>query len=113
MTLIYHMLPVTTWQTLPPDAEYRAESLATEGFIHCTGESERLAEVANRFYRQERDDFVILSIVPGLLEAELRWEEADAHLFPHVYGPISRAAIVAVTPFPRSADGTFEAPNLS
>lgn len=110
MAIIYHMLPSATWQALPQDADYRAESLSTEGFIHCTSEPERLVEVANRFYRQEKGAFLILCIDSTAVQATVRWEEADEHLFPHVYGPIARVAVVAVTPFPRLADGTFTTP---
>lgn len=110
---IYHLLPVATWEKLSPAIDYRAESLATEGFIHCTGESERLVEVANRFYRQADGAFVILSIDCEMLKADVRWEPADGHLFPHVYGPINRSAIVTVTPFPRQADGQFLPPSLT
>lgn len=109
---IYHMLPADNWHALTPQTDYVAESLAREGFIHCTGEPARLVEVANRFYRHIGGEFVILSIATAGLEAELRWEEADGHLFPHVYGPIAHRAVVAVDPFPRAADGTFQPPAL-
>ncbi len=113
MQLIYHMLPIDQWHALTAQADYVAETLASEGFIHCTGEPERLVEVANRFYRQIAGEFVILSIAATKLQSELRWEEADGHLFPHVYGPVVRTAIVAVDPFPRAPDGTFQQPALT
>ena len=39
---IYHMLPRTEWQQQAPETPYRPASLAGEGFIHCTGEADRL-----------------------------------------------------------------------
>jgi len=107
------MLPVAEWQQLAPEAPYVAATLATEGFIHCTGEPALLVEVANRFYRHLAGEFIILSIATAKVQAELRWEEADGHLFPHLYGAIERAAIVATDPFPRAADGTFQHPKLA
>lgn len=112
MTIIYHIIPRTAWQAWPAGTTYRAESLATEGFIHCTGEPEHLVEVANRYYRQRSDEFVILSVNTEALEAEVRWEEANQHRYPHIYGVIEPGAIVAVTPFPRLDDGTFQQPPL-
>ncbi|MBX3014491.1 MAG: DUF952 domain-containing protein [Caldilineaceae bacterium] len=105
--LIYHMTPAQSWHTHPPATPYSADSLATEGFIHCTREPERLLVVANRFYRQQPGDFVILCVETEQLQAEVRWELADGHLFPHIYGPITPAAIMKVIPFPRNPNGEF------
>ncbi len=110
--MIYHMTPARIWQALGPTDLYVADSLATEGFIHCTGEPERLVVVANRFYRSISDDFVILCIEPAHLQAPLRWEVADGALFPHLYGPLNRAAVSAVIPFPRDGEGNFLPPAL-
>lgn len=111
--LIYHMLPAARWATLDAAVDYVADSLATEGFIHCTGAPTLLAEVANHFYRAESGAFVILTIDVARLQAAVRWEWADGHQFPHVYGPINRTAVVAVHPLPRGADGGFLPPDLS
>ncbi len=110
--IIYHMLPRQEWQAVALQADYVAATLATEGFIHCTGEVARLVEVANRFYRHVAGEFIILSIDTARLQADLRWEEADGHRFPHLYGPLEREAVVALHPFSRAADGTFQAPAL-
>ena len=109
---IYHMLPQTVWQQQTPDAPYRPASLANEGFIHCTGEADRLVTVANMFYRQVRDEFVILCLDADAVQAEIRWEAADGHRFPHIYGPLNLDAVTAVVPFPRDASGTFFDPGL-
>ena len=81
--MIYHMVPTAVWQTLARDEAYAADTLQHEGFIHCTREPERLLWVANHFYRHIAGDYLILVIDPAALHAELRWEEADGHLFPH------------------------------
>ena len=109
---IYHMVPQTEWQQQAPETPYRPASLAGEGFIHCTGEADRLVNVANMFYSQVRDDFVILCLDTDAIRAEIRWEEADGHRFPHIYGPLNLDAVSAVVPFPRDASGTFLDPGL-
>lgn len=108
--VIYHMLPAATWDALAPSAAYAAASLAQEGFIHCTAQPAWLLQVANRFYRGEPGPWLILAIDTQALAAPVRWEAADGHLFPHVYGPLNRSAIVAVNSFPRGADGEFRLP---
>ena len=51
----------------------------------------------------------LLVIDPGLLGAEVRYEEVPgAELpFPHVFGPVNVDAVVDVRPFAAGPDGTF------
>lgn len=105
--IIYHMLPDHTWQAQSPTQPYLADTLATEGFVHCTREPERLRWVANRFYQQIPGDFVILCLETDRVQSEIRWEAADGHLFPHIYGPINLEAVAQVLPFPRNPNGSF------
>jgi len=109
-SIIYHMLPAAIWTAQNVDADYKADTLATEGFIHCTGEKELLVKVANNFYRDTRGPFVILCIDQALVESEILWEEAGMHTFPHIYGPLNLDAVIDVIPFPQRADGVFEMP---
>ena len=105
--MIYHMTPASAWQAVAGATVYVADSLTTEGFIHCTGELDLLVVVANRFYRAIPGDFVILCIEPTQLTAELRWEAADGQLFPHLYGELNCTAVSRVIPFPRDAADNF------
>ena len=108
--LIYHMLPRALWMAQPADQVYAADTLASEGFIHCTGEPELLATVANRFYRGLPGDYVILCIATARVEAEIKWEAAGDALFPHIHGPLNLDAVVGVEPFPRDDEGVFLTP---
>lgn len=110
-SIIYHMLPAPVWSEQAADQPYEGDTLATEGFIHCTGERKLLVKVANNFYRDTPDPYVILYIDPSLVESEIRWEEAGLHTFPHIYGPLNLDSVVKVIPFPRSGDGVFELPH--
>jgi uncharacterized protein (DUF952 family) len=104
------MLPKAAWEAVPAAGAYHAETLASEGFIHCTAEPPMLERVANSFYRREVGEWLILLIDLDQVAAPVRWEAADGHLFPHVYGPIEREAVVRVAPFPRQADGSYQLP---
>jgi glutathione S-transferase len=54
---------------------------------------------------------LLLTIDPDLLSAECRDDEiAPGVFFPHVYGPIDLAAVVAVTPLTAGTDGAYVVP---
>lgn len=108
--MIYHMLTAATWNAQRSNQPYTCSSLETEGFIHCTAESERLLQVANAFYTKEAGEFLILCIDEAEVDAEIRWERADGHLFPHIYGPLNLDAILKILPFPRDYSGRFLPP---
>ena len=108
--MIYHILPRMGYAGLDTRQPYAAPTLTDEGFIHCTGEPAWLVKVANRFYRAEPGDFVVLCIDEARVQPPVRWEEADSHLFPHIYGPLNWDAVERVIDFPRRADGVFTLP---
>jgi len=104
---IYHMTPRALWEAQAASPGFAPPSLVDEGFIHCTAEPDRLLLVANTFYRDLPGAFIIVRIAPERLTATLRWEMADDHLFPHLYGPLNKDAVEQIIDFPRRADGTF------
>lgn len=108
--VIYHIVSQAAWDAHQERPTFEAASLADEGFIHCTAEPDMVRQVANRFYRDASGPFIIVCIAPGRLQAELRWEMADGHLFPHIYGPLNRDAVAAILPFPRLPDKCFVLP---
>jgi uncharacterized protein (DUF952 family) len=94
--LIFHITTAPEWEAARRDGEYRAPSLETEGFIHCSTPTQ-VNHVADWFYR-DIPDLVLLCIDPVLLTSELRWEpssDAFAGEFPHVYGPSAIASVIA------------------
>lgn len=106
MRVIYHLVPRSSWEKAQ-GAPYTAPSLATEGFIHCSGAAQ-VAGSANRFYAGERD-MVVLQIDTARLTSELRDEAAsNGELFPHIYGPIAHESVVNVLTLERGADGKWQ-----
>lgn len=102
----YHLLPAASWAGLDRSVPYRAPSLAVEGFIHCTDGADELIATANRHYRDQPGAYVALTI--DLDAAGSPWRLEDpAGIYPHVYGPIAPAAIVAVAELRRAPDGRF------
>ena len=109
--LILHITTASEWAAAREAGEYRAPSLETEGFIHCSTPAQ-VVHVGDWFYR-DLPDLVLLCIDPGGLTSELLWEaSADgfAGEFPHVYGPIALAAVRAAVPWERGENG-FEIPD--
>lgn len=102
----YHLVPDAVWLAADPTTPYRALSLASEGFIHCTDGPAALVATANRRYRDDPRPFLALTV--DLDAAGSPWSIEDgAGIYPHVFGRIERAAIVAIERLRRAADGTF------
>ena len=94
------------WERGPANAPLTAPSLADEGFIHCTDGAAAMVATANRHYRHDPRPFVILTL--DLERVGSPWRIDDpAGIYPHIDGPIERAAIVAVIPAARDGDGRF------
>lgn len=107
---IYHMLAEASWLAQRGSGVYAADSLAREGFIHCSPSHDALLRVANSFYFEQPGDWVVLVIRESAVQPEVRWEAADGTLFPHIYGALNLDAVVDVKPFPRTRDGRFVLP---
>ena len=96
------------WAAFDHSIPYVAPSLADEGFIHCTDGDDELLATANRHYRDDERAFLVLTV--DLDAAGSPWRIDDpAGIYPHVFGPITRAAILDVRPLERDADGRFTA----
>lgn len=105
---IYHLALAGEWD--PSVGEYRGSTvgrtLAEEGFVHCST-AEQVQDTADRFYAG-RSDVVLLTIDPRLVAAEIRLEAG----FPHLYGPVPTAAVVAAAPVPLGPDGRLRLAGL-
>lgn len=108
MGTTYHLVAREAWDNADPSQPYAPPSLAAEGFVHCTDGAEEVAATANRYYRQE-PDLLALIVDRARLSAPVKYEDLR-HVYPHVYGPIEREAIVGVVPMPRDASGAFLPP---
>jgi uncharacterized protein (DUF952 family) len=95
--MIFHICPREDWEAAQEAGVYTAESLESEGFIHCS-KTEQIAGVANAFYKGI-EVLVLLHIALDKLQVEVRWEEAEGEVFPHIYGPINLNAVVEVEDF--------------
>jgi uncharacterized protein (DUF952 family) len=107
-TVIYHLVSLDYWETQPADRPYVPADFDRDGFMHCTRGAEQLAIVANRYYRDDRREWLVLVIDETAVSAEIKYEPgADGVLYPHIYGALNREAVIEVRPMPREHDGTF------
>jgi uncharacterized protein (DUF952 family) len=108
--LIYHFCPRADWAAAGQAGSYAAESLTTQGFIHCSPADH--VHVPATALARGRTDLVLLEIDESRLDPPPVWEDGDppdptGKQFPHIYGPIPLDAVVEVREFPPDPDGTF------
>ena len=113
--MIYHITTKTLFNLAQALGEYKAESLTSEGFIHCST-AKQVAPVANAFYKGQHG-LILLQIDENKIESQVKWEApagppadgiSESDLFPHIYGPINLDAIASVLDFePDSTTGNF------
>jgi uncharacterized protein (DUF952 family) len=109
MHLIIHIVPENQWADAQRQGSYQGDTLATEGFIHCSTPQQTLWVANGRFVG--RRDLLLLCIDADRLRSELRYEESEANqLFPHIYGPLNLDAIVQVVPLAPGDDDRFSMP---
>jgi uncharacterized protein (DUF952 family) len=118
--MILHITSRAEWKEAQAQGEYRAPSLETEGFIHCSTEKQ-VIHVANAFYRG-KTDLVLLLIDGSKLKPGLKWEApagppapgiSGSDSFPHIYGPINLTAVASILDLRPDPDGTFTLPSLT
>ena len=90
--LIYHIVLPEKWNSLDSSENYAAESLETEGFIHCSYRHQ-LDGVLGRYYANAKE-VVILELDTEKLTSRLVEEPStNNEIYPHIYGPINRDCI--------------------
>ena len=97
--ILFHFAARRDWAAAQAADEYRAPSLADEGFIHCATRHQIPGVIARHLHG--RSDLVRLTLDAGRLEPWLRyeWSAASEDEYPHVYGPIPMQAVIAVELF--------------
>ena len=108
--MIYHITSQEEWAIAKAQGLYRAESLASEGFMHCSTHAQLLA-VADAFYGG-LGEVLLLRIDESRVAAPLVWEAPvppeDAPApgdFPHIYGALNLDAVVGTSTLREGDDG--------
>ena len=114
MSYIFHITSREQWSQAEQAGSYQADSLASEGFIHCST-SDQVVKVANAYYPGQTG-LVLLCIDTDGLDSEVRFEDASGaqfepgEQFPHIYGPVNVDAVVKVIAWEPGLNGLFMVP---
>ena len=93
--IVYHIVLPGAWAAFTGGL-YRTATLDSEGFIHCSF-AEQLDRVIERYYA-EADEIIVLEIETDRLMSRLVNEPStNNEIYPHIYGPINREAIISAT----------------
>jgi uncharacterized protein (DUF952 family) len=110
--MLYHLALAADWDVARRAGEYRVSTIGVPlddaGFVHAAFEHQ-VRDVAARYYADVTEPLVLLHVDEAHLGAAWRVDPAPrrGEGFPHVYGPIPVAAVVAVVPVTRGPDGTW------
>lgn len=92
---IYHIVLPEAWAEFDGEL-YEHASLAAEGFIHCSFDHQ--VDAVLRRYYSGVDRVIVLEIESGILTSTLVNEPSTGgEIYPHIYGPINRDAIVGIS----------------
>jgi glutathione S-transferase len=98
---IFHLATADDWAQAQESGTYttstRGVSLEQEGYIHASRE-DQWRDVHRRYYADATEPLVLLEVETDLLTSrvvEERPAPEATDTFPHVYGPIDPAAVVA------------------
>jgi uncharacterized protein (DUF952 family) len=107
--LTYHLVPRDEWEAADASQSYVPCGFGQDGFVHCTDGPDEVASTANRYFAGFHGDLLALVLDRAHLTAPVRYED-PGQIYPHVYGPIDRAAIIQVRVMARDDDSRYLAP---
>ncbi len=105
MAATYHIVPRPVWDALGNE-DYEPYSLREEGFIHCTNGMDNMVVTANKHYKNDPRPYYVLTVDLGKLKSKWQYDDPQ-RIYPHICGPLNRAAVIKVEGMPREDDGTF------
>lgn len=92
---IYHIVLPEVWERFKDRPSYQAESLTTEGFIHCSYETQ-LETVLKRYYSRVEKVLILKIDTDKLLSKLVKEASTNDELYPHIYGRLNRNAVVSI-----------------
>ena len=86
-TAIFHITTPAAWERALASGQVEPDSLASEGFVHCSTAEQLEGTLARHF--SDAADVVLLRLRRDALDQDLRWERSNhgGH-YPHLYRPI-------------------------
>lgn len=122
MSQLYHLLPKDKWdKAIESNSPYFPDKYEKENFIHLSPTIERLISIANKYYKQDSREYIVV-IIPEdkiTLPARVVWEagvSADSkrekstsgRKWPHLYDSgINKNMVSRQIKVHRDLDGSF------
>ena len=106
MALTFHGTPRDYFESSDPSEAYVPAAFDDDGFIHCTDGEGLLLDTLSAYYGGEPGEWIALVIETDRVDAPVRYDDAE-RVFPHIYGPLNRDAIVDVRTLERDSEGSF------
>jgi len=92
---IYHIVLPEVWEKSEDQNFYEAESLQTEGFIHCSFAGQ-LEGVLQRYYKDAEKVLILEIDIERLTSKFVEEPSTNNEVYPHIYGEINRDSIVGI-----------------
>jgi uncharacterized protein (DUF952 family) len=92
---IYHVVLPEVWERFKTRPSYQPDSLTTEGFIHCSYQSQ-LEGVLERYYKGVEKVLILTIDTDKLFSKLVKEPSTNDELFPHIYGRLNINAVVDV-----------------
>ncbi len=110
MTRIYHFITKSDLDQYLSAKALEVPSLSGQGFIHCS-KLDQVIEVAN-YLAPYDEEMHLIEIDESKVIPEIKYENLDGgeRLFPHIYGPLNRDAIVAIHPLAWDGEEGYQLP---
>ena len=114
---IFHLATQSDWAAAQSSGAYTTSTfgvtLEQEGFLHCSRDSQ-VRGVLSRYYATVAEPITLLVIDTDPLASPWQLDDVPGAdlTYPHIYGPLNPAAVVAAMPLARDAAGEWEVPTL-
>ena len=108
---ILHITTPAEWEQAQSQESYKADSLTSEGFIHCST-FQQVTGVVNQWFKG-KSGLLLLVIDTNKLQHELKYEDSYGHgdEFPHLYGALNLDAVIDQVALEPNTDGDFDYPD--
>jgi uncharacterized protein (DUF952 family) len=92
---LFHVTTTEQWESVEGQLYYVPGAFQKEGFVHCCRRGQ-LSGVLDRYFKGQ-EGLLILKLNEEMLGDLVRYESpGNNELFPHVYGPIPKSAILGI-----------------
>ena len=105
MSTIYKILSRAEWQAAQRAGVFKGSAVDhRDGYIHFSTAAQ--ARETARLHFRNQQDLVVLAVNADAISPALKWEPSrGGQLFPHLYGELSTAHVIAVHDAPLDTEG--------